>query len=75
MILSQKIQIVIKLSKAVSQKKYFFALAHTLCAIAGCTKCLLDSKQFKQVLLGKLNNNVIEIYFCLMRSIPEDNMA
>lgn len=53
----------------------FFTLAHALCAMAEYVKCLLDRKQFKFVLLGKLNNDAIEMHFCLMRSMSGANMA
>jgi len=53
----------------------FFSLSYTLYTIIDCIKYLLDVKKFAYILLGKLNNDLIKIYFCLMRSMSGANMA
>ena len=47
----------------------FFALSHALRAMTNCMKCLLEVRNFKCVLPGKMNNDPIESCFCLIRSM------
>ena len=53
----------------------FFTLSYTLRAMDECIEYLLDVKKVTCVLPGKLNNDPIEMCFCLMRSMPGADMA
>ena len=53
----------------------FFALPRALRDVTDRMKYLLEARNFKCVLPGKMSNDPIEPHFCLMRSAPGASVA